>query len=202
MTYIEGFVCAVPSANKEAYRRHAADAAPLFKEFGVTRMVETWGDDVPTGKVTDFPGAVQAKDDETVVFSWFEYPDKATRDSAGARIMADPRMEAMSKDMPFDGKRMIHGGFDSFVDEAGSGPTNYWSVIQLIEGAPADVVVYDYENLTPLPDEVAYDLPGGDWRRIQRAEGYRYTIVNGEVTFEDGKCTEATPGRLLRHGEG
>ncbi len=73
---------------------------------------------------------------------------------------------------------------------------------KLIEGAPADVVVYDYENLTLLPDEVAYDLPGGDWRRIQKAEGYRYTIVNGEVTFEDGKCTEATPGRLLRHGEG
>jgi N-acyl-D-amino-acid deacylase len=73
---------------------------------------------------------------------------------------------------------------------------------KLVEGAPADVVVYDYENLTLLPDEVAYDLPGGDWRRIQRAEGYRYTIVNGEVTFEDGKCTEATPGRLLRGGKG
>jgi N-acyl-D-aspartate/D-glutamate deacylase len=72
----------------------------------------------------------------------------------------------------------------------------------LREGAPADIIVYDYENLTLLPDEVAYDLPGGDWRRIQKAEGYRYTIVNGETTFVDGKCTDATPGRLLRDGKG
>ena len=73
---------------------------------------------------------------------------------------------------------------------------------RLVPGAPADIVVYDFENLTLLPSEVAYDLPAGDWRRIQKAEGYRYTLVNGNVTFEDGKCTQATPGRLLRHGEG
>src|SRR3546814_221729 len=78
MTYVEGFVVAVPTANKEAYRKHAAEAAPLFKEFGVRRMVECWGDDVPDGKVNDFKGAVQAQDDETGVFSWFEYPDRAT----------------------------------------------------------------------------------------------------------------------------
>src|SRR3546814_8628876 len=81
MTYVEGLVVAVPTANKEAYRKHAAEAAPLFKEFGVRRMVECWGDDVPDGKVNDFKGAVQAKDDETVVFSWFEYTDRATRDA-------------------------------------------------------------------------------------------------------------------------
>ena len=95
MTYVEGFVVAVPTANKEDYRKHAADAAPMFKEFGVTRMVENWGDDVPEGKVTDFHGAVQAKDDETVVFTWFEYPDKATRDAANEKMMTDPRMEEM-----------------------------------------------------------------------------------------------------------
>ena len=106
MTYLEGFVAAVPTANEEKYRKHAADAAPLFREFGVSRMVETWGDDVPHGKVTDFYGAVQAKDDETVVFSWFEYPDKATRDAANARMRADPRMEEMGSDRPFDGKTM------------------------------------------------------------------------------------------------
>jgi len=72
---------------------------------------------------------------------------------------------------------------------------------QLVEGAPADIVVYDYENLTLLPSEVAYDLPGGDWRRVSKAEGYRFTVVNGEVTFEDGKCTGATPGALLRGGQ-
>src|SRR3546814_3893553 len=112
MTYVEGLVVAVPTANKEAYRKHAAEAAPLFKEFGVRRMVECWGDDVPDGKVNDFKGAVQAKDDETVVFSWFEYPDRATRDAANQKMMSDPRMEAMGADMLFDDKRMIIGGID------------------------------------------------------------------------------------------
>jgi uncharacterized protein YbaA (DUF1428 family) len=118
MTYVEGFICAVPAANKEAYAKHAADAAPLFKEFGASRMVETWGDDVPDGKVTDFKGAVQAKDDEVVVFSWFEYPDKRTRDAANEKIMSDPRMKEMGATMPFDGQRMVFGGFESFIDES------------------------------------------------------------------------------------
>ncbi|AWM88133.1 DUF1428 domain-containing protein [Microvirga sp. 17 mud 1-3] len=116
MSYVEGFVLAVPSAKKEVYRRHAAEAAVLFKEFGAIRMVECWGDDVPDGKVTDFRGAVQAKDDETVVFSWIEYPSKAVRDAANKKIMTDPRMEAMGAEMPFDGKRMIFGGFAPILD--------------------------------------------------------------------------------------
>ena len=114
MNYVEGFVLAVPAANKETFRKHAADAAPLFKEFGATRMVETWGDDVPDGKLTDFRRAVQAKDGESVVFSWVEWPDKATRDAGMEKFMKDPRMEAAS-DMPFDGKRMIFGGFAPVV---------------------------------------------------------------------------------------
>ena len=125
MTYLEGFVAAVPTANEEKYRTHAAGAAPLFREFGVSRMVETWGDDVPRGKVTDFYGAVQAKDDETVVFSWFEYPDKAVREAANEKIMSDERMEAMGADMPFDGKRMIYGGFEAIIDERGPGTPGY-----------------------------------------------------------------------------
>jgi len=125
MTYVEGFVAAVPTANKEEYRKHAEDAAPLFREFGATRMVENWGDDVPKGKVTDFHGAVQAKDDETVVFSWFEYPDKATRDAANEKMMSDPRMKDMGANMPFDGQRMIFGGFDSFIDKKAEGTTGY-----------------------------------------------------------------------------
>lgn len=125
MTYVEGFVVAVPTANKEEYRKHAADAAPLFKEFGVARMVECWGDDVPDGKVNDLKGAVQAKPDETVVFSWFEYPDKATRDAANAKMMSDPRMQSMGEAMPFDAKRMIIGGFDSIVDDRSEGETGY-----------------------------------------------------------------------------
>ena len=104
--YVEGFLLAVPTANKEKYREHAENAVPIFKEFGMTRMVECWGDDVPDGKLTDFKRAVKAKDDETVVFSWCEYPDKETRDAAAEKMMSDPRMAEMG-DMPFDGKRMI-----------------------------------------------------------------------------------------------
>jgi len=125
MTYVEGFVAAVPAANKEVYREHAAQAAPLFKEFGVTRHVEAWGDDVPDGKVTDFKGAVQARPDEVVVFAWFEYPDRKTRDAANAKMMDDARMREMGETMPFDGKRMIYGGFASIVDERGNGRMGY-----------------------------------------------------------------------------
>jgi uncharacterized protein YbaA (DUF1428 family) len=116
MTYVDGFVVAVPAANRESYRRHAAEAAPLFKEFGATRMVECWGDDVPDGKLTDFRRAVQATEDEVVVFSWIEYPSKEVRDAANERIMSDPRMKAMGDAMPFDGKRMIFGGFAPILD--------------------------------------------------------------------------------------
>src|SRR3546814_7494570 len=112
-----------------AYRRHAAEAVPLFKEFGVTRQVEAGGDDVPDGKVTDFKGAVKAEPGEVVVFGWFEYPSRAARDAANEKIMSDPRMKAMGAEMPFDGRRMIHGGFASIVDdgagEGAAGGTGY-----------------------------------------------------------------------------
>lgn len=119
MTYVDGFVVAVPTANKDAYRAHAEAALPLFKEFGATRMVEGWGVDVPRGERNDLYGAVQAKEDETILFSWIEYPDRATRDAAGERMMKDPRMETMGA-MPFDGQRMIYSGF-SVLHEAGEG---------------------------------------------------------------------------------
>lgn len=125
MSYVEGFVCAVPAANKEAYRKHAAGAAPLFKEFGVIRHVEAWGDEVPDGKVTDFKGAVKAEPEEVVVFGWFEYPDKAARDAANEKMMNDPRMKQMGAEMPFDGRRMIYGGFASLVDAGGPGRGGY-----------------------------------------------------------------------------
>lgn len=124
MAFYDGFVVAVPTANKDTYRAHAEAAMALFREFGATRLVETWGDDVPRGKVNDLWGAVQAKEDETVVFSWIEYPDKATRDAAGEKMMNDPRMAEMGE-MPFDGKRMIYGGFAPLVEEGGSGAMGY-----------------------------------------------------------------------------
>jgi len=116
MAYIDGFIAAVPTANRQAYISHAGDAAPLFRELGATRLVECWGDEVPDGKLTDFKGAVQAKDDEVVVFGWFEFPDKAVRDASQQRMHSDPRMAGMGAAMPFDGKRMIFGGFEPLLD--------------------------------------------------------------------------------------
>lgn len=121
MTYFEGFIVPVPEANKAAYEGHAAKFAPLVQGVGVRRMVESWDDDVPEGKVTDFRKAVDAKDDEKIVFSWFEYPNRQARDAANERFMSDPQMEEMGKDMPFDGMRMIMGGFESIVEEGSPG---------------------------------------------------------------------------------
>jgi Uncharacterized conserved protein len=115
MPYIDGFVIPVPTANKEKFIEHAKKGDSFFIDMGATRILECWGDDVPNGEVTDFRRAVQAKDDETVVFSWVEWPDKATRDAAMAKMMdpanTDPRMSPEHNPMPFDGKRLIFGGF-------------------------------------------------------------------------------------------
>jgi uncharacterized protein YbaA (DUF1428 family) len=125
MTYIQGFVAAVPAGNKDAYRELAEKSTPLFKEFGATRVVEAWGDDVPDGKVTDFKRAVKAENNEVVVIGWWEFPSKSARDAANEKLMTDPRMKDFSTEMPFDAKRMIHGGFQSIVDETGSGTPGY-----------------------------------------------------------------------------
>jgi uncharacterized protein YbaA (DUF1428 family) len=111
MSYIDGFVIAVPTANKQKFIDHANAADSCFLEYGATRVLECWGDDVPDGKLTDFRRAVQATAEETVVFSWIEWPDKATRDAGMKKIMADPRFSPENNPMPFDGKRMIFGGF-------------------------------------------------------------------------------------------
>ena len=116
MSYVDGFVAAVPAANRQAYIDHARKAVVFFKELGATRLVECWGDDVPDGKLTDFRGAVKAEAEETVVFSWIEWPSKAVRDAGVKTMKEDPRMKDMG-DMPLDGKRMIFGGFQPIVDE-------------------------------------------------------------------------------------
>ena len=116
MSYIDGFVAAVPTVKRDEYKKHAELAAPVFKEHGALKMVECWGDDVPDGKLTSFPLAVQRKADETVVFSWIVWPSKAVRDAGMAKVMADPRMEPDVNPMPFDGKRLIYGGFEVLVE--------------------------------------------------------------------------------------
>jgi uncharacterized protein YbaA (DUF1428 family) len=119
MAYIDGFVIAVPTGNKQAFIDHAKQFDALFIEMGATRILECWGDDVKAGKLTDFRRAVDAKDDETVVFSWVEWPDKATRDAAMARMKdlmtTDPRLNPEKNPMPFDGARLIYGGFEPVV---------------------------------------------------------------------------------------
>ena len=119
MTYLDGFVLAVRTADKDKFIAHAAQADPVFLDLGATRVVEAWGADVRPGHTTDFQGAVHAKDDETVVFSWIEWPDKTTRVAGMAKMMSeefkDPRMDPETNPMPFDGKRMIFGGFQTVV---------------------------------------------------------------------------------------
>lgn len=116
MNYVDGFVAAVPTANRDKFLRHAQEAAVVFKEHGALQVVECWGNDVPEGKVTSFPMAVQRKDDETVIFSWITWPSKAVRDEAMKKVMADPRLQPETNPMPFDGKRVIFGGFEMIVN--------------------------------------------------------------------------------------
>ena len=120
MSYIDGFVIAVPTANRQAFIDHARQADSVFVELGALRILECWGEDVPDGKLTDFRRAVQAKDDETVVFSWIEWPDRATRDAAMGRLdelmKTDERFSPEKNPMPFDGRRMIFGGFAPVVE--------------------------------------------------------------------------------------
>ncbi|MCR5875056.1 DUF1428 family protein [Phenylobacterium sp. J426] len=115
MAYVDGFVLAVPKAKVEDYKKMAQLGAEVWMSHGATSYVECFGDDVPCGELTSFPRAVQAKDDEVVVFSWITYRDKASRDEINAKVMADERMKGSMEDAPFDGKRMIFGGFVPFL---------------------------------------------------------------------------------------
>lgn len=115
MAYVDGYVIAVPEEKKQAYLELAKKFAPIFKEYGATRVVENWGDDVPEGKVTDFRRAVNAQPGESIVFSWVVYPSKEVRDRAHKTMYSDERMKG--SEMPFDGKRMIIGGFTTLLDE-------------------------------------------------------------------------------------
>jgi uncharacterized protein YbaA (DUF1428 family) len=180
--YVEGFLLAVPTANKEKYREHAEKAVPIFKEFGMTRMVECWADDVPNGKVTDMKRAVQATPDETVVFSWCEYPDKQTRDAANAKMMSDPRMAEMGE-MPFDGKRMIFSGFTPILEKGSDKGAGY------IDGFVIPVPVTkqsDYHQVAEIAAPVFIDHGA-----TGVVETWGEDLMKGEVT-DYYKAVEAT----------
>jgi uncharacterized protein YbaA (DUF1428 family) len=115
MPYVDAFVLAVPKQNLEAYKAMARTAGEVWKEAGALAYVECVGDDVPYGELTSFPRAVQAMDDEIVAFSWIVYESRERRDSINAKVMADPRIQGMMSALPFDGKRLIYGGFETFL---------------------------------------------------------------------------------------
>jgi uncharacterized protein YbaA (DUF1428 family) len=115
MPYVDGFVVAVPKANIEAYKQMSRKAGELWMEHGALTYVECAGDDTPYGEVTSFPRAVQAKDDEIVIFAWITYPSREKRDEVNAKVMADPRLQG-PESAPFDAKRMIFGGFQSIIE--------------------------------------------------------------------------------------
>jgi uncharacterized protein YbaA (DUF1428 family) len=209
MTYIEGFIVAVPIANKEAYLHHASGFASLIRELGATRMVESWSDDVPEGEITDFRKSVQAKDDEAVVFSWFEYPDRAGRDAANERMMNDPRMKEMGAAMPFDGKRMIYGGFDTIVDERSPGRAGYTDgfVVPVLSEKKADYQALAQRRARRFKEYGAIrvreawgdDVPNGkvtDYRRaVQAQDGEE--IVYSYIQWPDKATRDAGWGKMM-----
>jgi len=164
----------VPAANKEAYRKHAADAVSLFKELGATRMVEGWGDDVPDGEVTDFKGAVKAKQDEVIVFSWLEYPTKAAADAANEKMTSDPRVKEMGATMPFDSQRMIFGGFTAIVEESAKGKMGY------VDGSLVPVPAGNKDAYRDLAANQAAILKEHGATRVVEAWGDH--VPDGEVT--------------------
>ncbi|PSL20634.1 DUF1428 domain-containing protein [Shimia abyssi] len=111
MPYIDGFIAAVANDKRDAFEEHCRTTWPVFQELGAIAQWECWGEDLPEGEVTSFPMAVKAKEDETVVFSWVVWPDKAVRDKAWGQMMTDPSIGEAMGEMPYDGKRMIYGGF-------------------------------------------------------------------------------------------
>ena len=186
MTYVDGFVAAVPTANKEAYRQHAAKAAPLFKQFGATRVVEAWGDDVPDGKVTDFKGAVKAKDGEAVVFGWMEYPSREARDAANEKMRNDPRMKEIGTTMPFDGQRMIFGGFSPILEESAGGAMGY-----------AD----GYLIAVPNENKEAYRAMAAKAAEVFQDYGATRVVETWADDVPDGKVTDFKGAVKAKDGE-
>ncbi len=150
MPFIEGFVTAIPAANRETFLDHTKRAANVFQGFGARRIVDAWGDDVPKGKTTDFYRAVDAKEDKAIGFGWIEYPDRATREAASQKMMSDPRMAEIGE-MPFDGQRMIFGGFEPVVDQGEGGKAGYLEgFVGAVPTANREKFIVHAEKAAPL----------------------------------------------------
>jgi uncharacterized protein YbaA (DUF1428 family) len=188
MSYIDGFVLAVPTAKKDQYRKSATQAAVFFKEFGATRQVEAWGDDVPDGKVTDFKRSVKATADESIVFSWLEYPDRATRDAANNKMRTDPRMKDMGENLPFDGQRMIVAGFTP-VNDSGKAPKAGY-----IDGSVTPVPAGNKDAFLEMADKHAAILK--EYGATRTVDAWGDDVPDGKVTDYKG-AVQAKPDEKI-----
>jgi len=172
--YVQGFVVPVPADSKDAYREVADKFWPIARDCGAQEQVEAWEADVPDGKRTDFRRAVDLKPGEKVVFSWVTWPDKATADASQERIMADPRMKEIGEEMPFDGKRMIYGGFEPLLGQPSGARSGYVTgyVIPVPEGSKDK-----YRRLS----EVYWDL-AREHGALEQVETWESDVPDGEVT--------------------
>jgi uncharacterized protein YbaA (DUF1428 family) len=209
MTFVEGFLTPVPTANKEVYLEHATSAVPLFQRLGGTRFVEAWGDDVPDGKVNDLKKAVGLKDDETVLFSWIEYPDRATRDAANKQMQEDPAAMEGMKDMPFDGRRMIFAGFEPIVDTgAGAKPGYIDGYLLAVPEENKEAYRTLAQKMAPLFQEFGAlrvveawgeDVPDGEVtdynRAVHRKDGEK--VVYSWVEWPDKATRDAGWGKMM-----
>jgi len=208
MTYFEGFIAPVPEANKDAYRKHATKFASLSPEFGIGRHVESWDSDVPEGKLTDFRKAVDAKPDEKIVLAFFEYPNRQARDAANEKFMSDPRMADMGKDMPFDGKRMIMGGFEAIVEE-GSGGGSYTDgfVVPVSEGKTEDyralaakmAKVFRQHGASRVIEALGDDVNHGEvtdfYRAVKAEDGEK--VVFSFIEWPDKATRDQAWGKIM-----
>jgi len=177
MPYYDGFVAAVPMANKDRFLEHARTADPFFIDQGATRVVECWADDVTHGQVTDFYRAVAAREDESILFSWVEWPDKPTRDKAAQAMFADnadPRIDPERNPMPFDGKRVIYGGFEAMVREGEHGTAPY------VQGFMVPVPTAKREAYAKMAAD-AWDMFAG-YGAVAVLEAWGDDVPHGEVT--------------------
>ena len=188
MTYVDGFVLAVPADRKEAFREHAQSLQPFFREHGVTRVVEAWDDDVHEGKLTDFRRAVKAEEGEAVVFAWFEYPSKEARDAATRKMRGDARMAEVGGAAPFDGKRMIMGGFASLLDEKIGGAMGY------VDGFVAPVPDANRDAYRAMAEKMAAAFRRYGASRV--VEGWGDDVPDGKLTDFKG-AVKAEDGETI-----
>jgi len=218
MTYFEGFIAPVPEANKDAYRKHAGEGAAVLLRLGVDRHVEGWDNDVPEGKVTDFRKAVDAKPEEKVVFSWFEYPNRQARDATNEKMMNDPTIKEQFSEMPFDGKRMIFGGFEAIVEDGSAGGGYVDGIVVPVPAgrrddyarlAAANAKVFREFGATRVVETLSDDIQHGKvtdfYRAVKAEDGEKVAfsfIEWPDKTARDQAWQKIMQDQRMQHGGG